>query len=177
MANIPTPDVVALVRRRYREGATVKAVVAESGIRNLNIIYRCLEGEFPDDGSGARREPIPKRRPGVRIRHRAGSRAGLIARMWRTAERQVEEIEQRLDTAGIPLAERESNARTIAIVARTLRELSAVDEAKASRGKAAAKDNDESGIPRNLDDLRRALAQKLEAFVEGTADPVPDEPE
>ena len=176
MAETPTPDVVALVRRRYREGATVKAIVAESGIRNLNIIYRCLDGEFPD-GSGARPEPIPKRRPGVRIRHRSGSRAGLVARMWRTAERQVEEIEQRLDTAGIPLAERESNARTIAIVARTLRELSAVDEAKASRGKAAAKDNDESGIPRNLDDLRRALAQKLEAFVEGTADPVPDDPE
>ena len=67
--------------------------------------------------------PIPQRRPGVHDRHRKGSRAALVARMWRTAERQVEEIEDRLQAAGLELAERESNARTLAVVARTLREL------------------------------------------------------
>ena len=66
----------------------------------------------------------------MRVRHRMGSRAALVSRMWRTAERQVEEIEDRLAVAGLELAERESNARTLAIVAKTLRELAAVDEAR-----------------------------------------------
>ena len=35
MAETPTPDVVALVRRLYGEGAFVKEIVAQSGIKNL----------------------------------------------------------------------------------------------------------------------------------------------
>jgi hypothetical protein len=163
MVFIPAPDAVALVRRRYAEGATVKAIVAESGIKNLTIIYRCLAGLYPD-GTGVKPVPIPQRRAGVRVRHRKGSRAALVARMWRTAERQVEEIEDRLAVAGLEVAERESNARTLAIVAKTLRELVAVDEAKTSRGSEAPKDHDDDH-PRNIEDLRRELAQKLERFV------------
>ena len=119
------------MRRRYAEGAFVKAIVAESGIKNLSIIYRCVAGLYPD-GSGVKPAPIPQRRQGVRVRHRMGSRAALVARMWRTAERQVEEIEERLAVAGLELAERESNARTLAVVAKTLRELAAVDERAAA---------------------------------------------
>ena len=162
---IPTPDVVALVRRRYREGATVKAIVAESGISNLNIIYRCLEGEFPD-GSGVRPEPIPKRRPGVRVRHRSGSRTALVARMWRTAERQVEEIEDRLKTAGLSLAERESNARTMAIVAKTMRELAAFDDAQPPHQGKKPPDDDDDPVPRDIDEFRRELARRIDALVD-----------
>src|SRR6188474_839186 len=128
----PPPETVALVRRRYAEGAFVKTIVAESGIKNLTVIYRCVAGLYPD-GSGIKPAPIPQRRAGVRVRHRKGSRAALVARMWRTAERQVEEIEDRLAVAGLEIAERESNARTLAIVAKTLRELVAVDESEKSR--------------------------------------------
>jgi hypothetical protein len=172
MAYAPTPDVVALVRRLYAEGALVKEIVAQSGIKNLTIIYRCVAGLYPD-GSGIKPAPIPQRRQGVRVRHRAGSRAALVTRMWRTAERQVEEIEDRLTVAGLELVERESNARTLAIVAKTLRELSAVDEK--TRGKESEKANDDDTPPRNIDDLRRELAKKLEAFVAGTVDAVPDD--
>jgi hypothetical protein len=172
MTYIPTPDVVAFVRRRYAEGATVRTIVEESGIKNLTILYRCVAGDYPD-GSGIKPAPIPKRREGVRVRHRLGSRAALVSRMWRTAERQVEEIEDRLAVAGIELAERESNARTLAIVAKTLRELSAVDDKP--RGKETAKDDDDEAPPRNIDDLRQALAEKLEAFVARTVTDVPDD--
>jgi hypothetical protein len=172
MAYIPTPDVVAFVRRRYAEGVPIRVIVAESGIKNLNILYRCFAGHYPD-GSGINPAPIPQRRQGVRVRHRLGSRAALVSRMWRTAERQVEEIEDRLAVAGIELAERESNARTLAIVAKTLRELAAVDDKP--RGKETAKDDDDEAPPRNIDDLRRALAEKLEAFVAGTVADVPDD--
>jgi hypothetical protein len=166
MAYAPASDAVALVRRRYAEGAAVNAIVAESGIKNLNIIYRCLAGLYPD-GSGSKPAPIPQRRPGVRMRHRMGSRAALVSRMWRTAERQVEEIEDRLSAAGLEVAERESNARTLAIVAKTMRELTAFDESQKPQGKETAKDDDDNAVPRNVDDLRRELARKLEAFVAG----------
>ncbi len=168
MAYAPTPDVVALVRRRYAEGAFVKTIIAESGIKNLNIIYRCVAGLYPD-GSGVKPAPIPQRRQGVRVRHRLGSRAALVARMWRTAERQVEEIEDRLAVAGLELAERESNARTLAIVAKTLRELAAVDEAEQPRqGKKQPSDDDidDDPVPRDIDEFRRELARRINALVD-----------
>jgi hypothetical protein len=175
MADTPTPDVVALARRLYDEGEPVRAILATTGLK-LGVFYRCLAGHYPDL-SGLTPAPMALRRPGVRVRHRIGSRAALVARMWRTAERQVGEIEARLRTAGLELAERESNARTLAIVAKTLRELSAVDEEKKTRGKEAAKDDDDDAVPRNIDDLRRELARKLEAFVAGAANPVPGDAE
>jgi hypothetical protein len=137
-------------------------------------MYRCIDGKF-DDGSGTPPAPVPRRRADTRTAERIGSRGALIARMWRTAEKQVGEIEDRLKAAGLELAERESNARTLAVVARTLRELSAVDEAEKARGKEASKDNNDDAPPRNIDELRRSLARKLEAFVGGPSGVVPEQ--
>ncbi|MEA2981192.1 MAG: hypothetical protein QOF09_3015 [Alphaproteobacteria bacterium] len=172
MAYAPPPETVALVRRRYAEGAFVNAIVAESGIKNLNIIYRCVAGLYPD-GSGVKPAPIPQRRQGVRVRHRMGSRAALVSRMWRTAERQIEEIEDRLAVAGLELVERESNARTLAIVAKTLRELSAVDESdKPRKGKKQPSDDDidNDPVPRDMDEFRRELARRINALVDSRTD-------
>jgi hypothetical protein len=168
MVDTPTPDVVALVRRLYAEGVTVKEIVAQSRIRNLNIIYRCLAGLYPD-GSGTKPAPIPQRRQGVRVRHRKGSRAALVTRMWRTAERQVEEIEDRLAVAGLEIVERESNARMFAIMARTLRDISAVDEMeKSSNGKKQPSDDDsdDDSVPRDIDEFREELARRIHALVD-----------
>jgi hypothetical protein len=178
MADTPTPETVALARRRYAERRPVKAILAETGLK-LGALYRCLAGDFAD-GSGVPPAPIALRRAGVRIRQRLGSRAALVTRMWRTAERQVEEIERRLRSAGVELGERESNARTLAVVARTLRELSAVDEAAKPRSRGRGeepKHNDDDAVPRDIDELRRELARKLVAFVAGTEDRVSGEAE
>jgi hypothetical protein len=162
MTPIPTPERVALARRRYSDGVPVKDILAETEM-TLGTFYRCIDGKLPD-GSGIEPAPIARRRAGVRIRHRLGSRAALIARMWRTAERQVEEIEDRLRVAGLQQTERESNARTLATVARTLRELAAVDDARRAE-KGTSKDDDDDAAPQNIDELRRTLAEKLEAVV------------
>lgn len=107
-----------------------------------------------------------------------GSRAALIARMWRTAERQVEEIEDRLKAVGLELNERESNARTLAIVAKTLRELSAVDEARQARIKKGTQHHDDDAPPRDIDELRRQLAAKIEGLLEaGNGAVVSDKPQ
>jgi hypothetical protein len=173
MAEIPTPETVALVRRRYREDATLREISAESGVTSQHIIYRCLAGEFPD-GSGELLDAIPLRRPG-RTLHR-GSRASLVARMWHAAERQVADIEERMVAAGLEPAERESNTRMLAVVARTLRELNAVVEAKRTR-KDTTRNGDDESPPRNIEELRQALAQKLEVFVARAADDIPDDTE
>jgi hypothetical protein len=169
----PPPETVALVRRLYCEHVPVNDILAQAGIK-LNILYRCLDGRFPD-GTGIEPARIGRRRAGVRVRQRIGSRAALIQRMWRTAERQVEDIEDRLKVAGLQQAERESTARTLATVARTLRELTSVDDARKAHSPPAAEDDNDEAAPRNIDDLRRALAEKLEAFVAGHAGELPDD--
>jgi hypothetical protein len=173
MTQNPTPEQVALARRRYLERVPVREILVEAEI-NLGTLYRCLAGDFAD-GSGMAPAPIALRHKGVRVRHRPGSRAALIARMWRTAERQVEEIEDRLKASGLELAERESNARTLAVVAKTLRELAAVDDARKARGREVTNNDDDDAVPRNIDDLRRALARKLDAFAAGRPARVSDD--
>lgn len=150
----------------------MKDICARTGI-TLGTMYRCIDGKF-DDGSGTPPAPIPRRRADARTAERIGSRGALIARMWRTAEKQVGEIEGQLKAAGLELAERESNARMLSIVARTLRELSAVDEAEKARGKEASKDTNDDAPPRNIDELRRSLARKFEALIGGSSAAVPD---
>ena len=166
MTMTPTPEQVALARRLYQDGDAVRDILAAAGIK-LGTLYRCLDGDFPD-GSGVQPARIARRRDGVRVRQRLGSRAALVARMWKTAERQVEEIEDRLAVAGIELAERESNARTLAIVAKTLRELSIVDEAKETRKgrKRPDDDIDDDPVPRDINEFRRELARRINALVD-----------
>jgi len=170
MAEIPTPETVALVRRLYVQGERVATIRARTGLSHA-MLYRCLAGEFPD-GTGVPPAPIPLRRAGMKITGRGNNRAALIARIWRTAERQVEEIEERAKAAGLKIEERESNARTLAIVVKTMRELAAFDEARKARSKEAAKDSHDNPAPRNIDDLRRDLARKLAAFAAEHADAV-----
>jgi hypothetical protein len=169
----PTPELVALARRLYVEGVPVKDILVETGMK-LGTLYRCIDGKLPDGVSIAPAR-IVRRRAGVRVRHRLGSRAALIKRMWRTAERQVEEIEERLRASGLKQAERESNARTLATVARMLRELATVDDAR--RARKGISNDDDDAAPRNVDELRRTLAERLEAIVGGPEGPISGGPE
>ena len=57
------PETVALLRRRYAEGATLAVLKAESGIASLWAIYRCLDGKYDDLRPGLRMNIIGN--PGV----------------------------------------------------------------------------------------------------------------
>lgn len=81
-------------------------------------------------------------------------RAALAARLWRAAERQAAEVEQRIAAGPRPVAEAERDARVLSVLAKTLRELAAVD--------AAAQDgDDDDAAPDDIDELREALNQRL----------------
>lgn len=86
-----------------------------------------------------------------------GKRRSLVDRLWRTADAQVREVERRLrDGEGEP-GEREKDARTLAVVVKTLRDLLALE---AERPPDTAKET--SDDVRDLDDFRRELADRID---------------
>jgi len=84
----------------------------------------------------------------------------VIARLWRTAERQVAEIETRLVSAGGDPASLERDAKTLSVLARTVRDLVALEPDPARTGNTDGP-HDASQPPRDLDSFRRELAEKL----------------
>ncbi|WP_150288089.1 hypothetical protein [Rhabdaerophilum calidifontis] len=126
----------------------------------------------PEEAGHAAPPPIRRARPAGRRR--------LVARLWRTAERQVAEIETRLQAAETDPAHLERDAKTLAILARTVRDLVALEveaaEAAApaprrsrliadsrmpARGEAGDS-TDDAGEARNLEDFRAELARRLD---------------
>ncbi len=82
-------------------------------------------------------------------------RSALAARLWRAAELQAAEIEASLATGPRPVADAERDARVLSVLAKTLRELSAV------QADAEADDNHDDAAPDDLDELREALDERL----------------
>jgi len=98
----------------------------------------------------------------------AAERKTLAERIQAVAEREIEAVEQVLKTlGGSDQAETESAARTLASLARTLRKLVQLDATTNPKP-----DHDEP-IPRDLGELRRSLARKLEALIAGDAASLP----
>lgn len=153
--------VIARARAMYAQGATVADIRALTGM-GAGTLYFWLDG-----GSGEGEEtlpPIPRRREAVLGQRRkavAGARPSLIARLWRTAERQVAEIETRLGAAGGDPGSLERDAKTLSVLARTVRDLVALDEVPARAGKTEETDDEPHAPLRDLDTFRRELAQKL----------------
>jgi hypothetical protein len=90
-------------------------------------------------------------------------RQRVISQLWRMAERQVGAIEQRLAALNDEPQALEREAKTLGIIARTVRDLIAIDEEKAKR-KSGDKGHDDTGpgASRAIDDFRRELAEKLD---------------
>jgi hypothetical protein len=167
MDTIPPPERVARARRLYADGVKFATILAETQMTKAQLL-RCLAGDF-DDGSVAKPAPIALRsafkgKCGSK-RPRETDREALIERIWNAATRQVKEIEARIAAAGLEISEQEGNARTLAIVVKTLRELKALEERTPARARKAADDDDDRSIPRDIDELRRSLARKIDAII------------
>lgn len=105
------------------------------------------------------------------------ARRRVVARLWQTAERQVAEIETRLG-AGVDAATLERDAKTFALIARTVRELVALDidahvsakekrRAHACTEEAARLHSAQQGeafSSRDIEDFRAELARRLAAL-------------
>ena len=154
-----SPKTVALARQRYAEGAPVSGILAETGMSH-GTLYFWLDGG-PNDGSGPRLPVIPRRRLVMRKRRPRlpGQRISIVERLWRTAERQVRDIEDRLRLSQQEPAERERDARVMAVLVKTVRELSLIEE----KNRESAPEDDDGA--RDLEDFRRELARKIDGLI------------
>lgn len=106
------------------------------------------------------------------------SAATLLHRIGGTIERELCRIETIVSgrDAGARRGEAESRARVLASLARTLKEVKRLRDEAAQE--ESAKDADDDAVPRDLDEFRRVLSQRLDEMVAGRA-PLPagdDEP-
>ncbi|MFG1229399.1 terminase gpP N-terminus-related DNA-binding protein [Xanthobacter wiegelii] len=169
-----------LARRLYLEGASMAEIRRQTGLSSATVYY-WIDRERGPDGTFLF-NPVPRRtahpvggRPAkARTEKPSGNRSGkpdrrgLLKRLWRAAERQIDEIEGRLARAvdpgdEAPRPEPEKDARALAVLARTLRELTALEAETRKRRKA----KDQDGTVRDLDTFRRELARRLDRLREG----------
>lgn len=153
---------------KARTQAAKSAVPSSRATPSASTASRRPGTAAPPAGSTASAAP---RRSGA-----ASPRARLLARLWRAAERQVAEIEARIAAAGLDAGvgeprgagDMEKDARALALLARTLRELSAAEgDGESVKGKVASEDD----TVRDLDVFRRELARRLDRLREGGPGP------
>jgi hypothetical protein len=158
------PEAAIRARQMYADGAVVATIRAATKL-NLDRLYYWING-----GNG-RLPALPHRRLLGQGFGRRSRRASMIARMMRVAEKQLFEIEQRLAAPGIKPAETERSNRDLAVLSRTMRELTALDAFHRSQEllREQNQTNDDP-VPRNVDELRESLLRKMDALIAGQSE-------
>jgi hypothetical protein len=166
---VPVRDIAALLgfsrstlQRRAEEWGWKKRTQGALELRRLRL-----------DRSGRARE-VRQARPregGGAMPQSPQERIALAERIQEVAEREIAAVEQIIATLrGADPNEAEAAARTLASLARTLRELLQLDVPPASPDA-----KHDQPIPRDVAELRRSLARKLEAIAAGRSAPLPGE--
>jgi hypothetical protein len=160
MAEIP--EAAQRARQMYADGKSVAAIKAETEMTG-HAIYFWLGGGPQIEGRPAL-PPIPRRVTRTR-RVTPDDRRAMIARIMRSCDRQISEIERRVNPSPTQV---DHDSRRLALISRTLNELTAIDQRNKEIKRQA--DNDKSRnarqpTPRDADELRRSLARKLEAII------------
>jgi hypothetical protein len=169
MAEIP--DAAQRARQMYADGVDTRTIMAETGLTTWSL-YNWLDGRASRTGEQVA-NPLPKRRIVRNLRITPGDRRSLVERMMRSAERQVAEIELRV---GLPRHDREKDARMLAVLARAMRELTAVDALNRDLERANESDTKQAPVvdddppPDDIDEFRNELARRIRAFVESRSD-------
>lgn len=109
-----------------------------------------------DDAAPAR--PAAKRKPAPR------GRKAVIGKLWKAAQTQLETHEAHLAELPAGTAASEADAKTLATLARTVRELVALDSAAAGKGGKAEDDPSPAEGLRRVEAIRSELARRLAAL-------------
>lgn len=156
------PENALRARQMYAEGATTRAIMAETKLSTW-AVYHWVAGGPKTMGVPAL-PALPKRRMVIRRKIVKEDRIALVHRMMKAAERQVYDIEMRLAGTQQELGDHERDARTLAVLAKTMQSLAALDalhEKEAPKAKAPKHE----AIPKSIEELRRSLTRKLEAII------------
>lgn len=112
--------------------------------------------------------------PAAKRRRLPVGRKAVVDKLWRAAKRQLAAHEAHLDELPKGSSASETDAKALATLARTVRELVALEAATSERGGKAADGFDgEEGL-RHAAALRKELARRLDALADrelGQADP------
>lgn len=166
---------IAAMRRDYAEGMPIEQILAKYKV-SMRTLYHWVDGG-PKSGPW-HLPPLPRRGCGPPRRatvETPDTRRLLVNRLWSTASRQVREIEERLAMRGCAEGEasegsdRERDARTLAVLVKTMRELAALDQAASAAQPPAPPQadtaDDDDPVPRDIDEFRRELTRRINAFI------------
>lgn len=101
-------------------------------------------------------EPKPKRA--------AISRKVVVGQLWRAAKRQIDTHEEHLADLPKGTTASEADAKALAVLARTVRELVAIEEPPATRKDKRTDEPSAADDLRHVAQLRQDLARRLEAL-------------
>jgi hypothetical protein len=169
---VEIPEAAHRARQMYAEGNSIAAIKAETELSG-HAVYFWLDGGPVVDGK-LLLKPIERRV--VRPRNiTAGDRLSMIARIMRGCDRQITEIEGRINPSP---SQMDQDARRLAMISRTLNELTAIDERnREMKRKKVPQENGKSRtdqpVPRSTEELRRSLVRKLESIIAERASEIP----
>ncbi len=103
--------------------------------------------------------PAAKRKPA-----RSGGRKAVIGKLWKAAQTQLEAHEAHLAELPAGTAASEVDAKTLATLARTVRELVALDSAAAGEGGKSEDEPSPAEGLRRVEELRSELGRRLAAL-------------
>ena len=95
----------------------------------------------------------------------ADNRKRVVSQLWRAAKRQLDAHEEHLADLPKGSAASEADAKALATLARTVRELVAIDEPASGRKDKQTDDLSAADGLRHVAQLREDLARRLEALV------------
>jgi hypothetical protein len=101
-------------------------------------------------------EPKPKRT--------TVSRKAVVGQLWRAAKRQIDTHEEHLADLPKGTTASEADAKALAVLARTVRELVAIEEPPAARKDKHTDEPSAADDLRHVAQLRQDLARRLEAL-------------
>lgn len=99
-------------------------------------------------------------------RPRTASRRSVVSRLWRAASRQLDAHEAHLDDLPASAAASEADAKALATLARTVRELVALDASTVAGEGRKTDDRDAADGLRYAAELRKELARRLDALAD-----------
>lgn len=103
--------------------------------------------------------PAVRRKPA-----RSGGRKAVIGKLWKAAQTQLEAHEAHLAELPAGTAASETDAKTLATLARTVRELVALDSAAAGEGGKSEDEPSPAEGLRRVEELRSELGRRLAAL-------------
>ncbi|RYE32162.1 MAG: hypothetical protein EOP23_13525 [Hyphomicrobiales bacterium] len=108
--------------------------------------------------------------PAPKPRRPATSRKGVVGQLWRAAKRQIDAHEEHLADLPKGTTASEADAKALAVLARTVRELVAIEEPPAMRKDKRTDEPFPADDLRHVAQLRQDLARRLAALAAQDAD-------